>query len=488
MFSFAAILAPVALIHAAELHVAITGSDASPGTQAAPLRTIQRAAERAMPGDTVTVHAGLYREHVNPPRGGISDSKRIIYQAAPGEEVIITGSEPAKGWVKESGDTWKLTLPNSYFGKFNPFAKAVHGDWFDPRGRVHHLGMVYLNGEWMAEAASHLNEVRQPAVGQPRWYARVDGAGVSTSDNTTIWAQFPGIDPNTSDVEIAKRHTVFTPEKTNIDYITVRGFKLRNAASNWAAPTSGQHGLVTAYWCKGWIIEDNEISYSRCCGIALGKYSDEWDNRRGSQKGYHATIADALKTGGWYKDKIGGHSVRRNHIHDGRETPYHKAHSTEVAGRRDCPLGDVRWYNNILAGKCNLTAFDKAVLPVAAAGNVFTKGAQSSKFDEAALLKPDFEPGITLTQQADGWHLELNVDKAWAAEQKRRVVGTEMLGKAIIPDLPFENADGSPLKIDTDYFGKKRDMTNPFPGPFEVKESGKQKMKVWPLASTRETK
>jgi lysophospholipase L1-like esterase len=124
------------------------------------------------------------------------------------------------------------------------------------------------------------------------------------------------------------------------------------------------------------------------------------------------------------------------------------------------------------------------VLPVAAAGNVFTKGAQSSTFDKAALLKPDFDPGIKLTQQADGWYLELKVDKAWATEQKRRVVKTEMLGKAVIPDLPFENADGSPLQIDTDYFGKKRDTTNPFPGPFEVKESGKQKIKVWPLSST----
>jgi alpha-N-arabinofuranosidase len=592
-----------------ELHVAVNGSDLNAGSKAAPFRTIQAAAEKAMPGDTVTVHAGLYREHINPPRGGISDSKRITFQAAPGEEVTITGSEPAKGWVKESGDTWKLTLPNSYFGKFNPFASTVLGDWFDPRGRVHHLGMVYLNGEWMAEAVSG-EEVLKPMTATPLWFASVDPA------STVIRAQFPGIDPNMADVEIAKRHTVFTPEKTNIDYITVRGFKLKNAASNWAAPTSGQHGLVTAYWCKGWVIEDNEISYSRCCGIALGKYSDEWDNKRGSQKGYRETIADALKTGGWHKDKIGGHRVRRNHIHhcgqtgivgslgcafsrvenneihdinkqdiwdgaemagikfhgaidtvisgnhiyrcgssgglwldwmtqgtqvtgnlihdnencdiftevnhgpyviannillspvsyhscspggayahnlitggvngshDGRETPYHKAHSTEVVGQRDCQLGDVRWYNNLLAGKCSLTSYDKAVLPVAAAGNVFTKGAQPSKFDKAALLKPDFDPGIKLTQQADGWYLEMNVDKAWATEQKRQVVGKEMLGKAVIPDLPFENADGSPLKIDTDYFGKKRETTNPFPGPFEVKESGKQTIKVWPLAST----
>ena len=596
-----------------EIHVAVTGSDLNAGSKSAPLETIQAAAEKAMPGDTVTVHAGVYREHVNPPRGGISDSKRITFQAAQGEDVTITGSEPAKGWVKESGDTWKLTLPNSYFGKFNPFASTVLGDWFDPRGRVHHLGMVYLNGDWLAEAVSG-EEVLKPMTATPLWFASVDPT------STVIRAQFLGIDPNRADVEIAKRYTVFTPEKTNIDYITVRGFKLKNAASNWAAPTSGQHGLVTAYWCKGWIIEDNEISYSRCCGIALGKYSDEWDNKRGSQKGYHATIVDALKTGGWHKDKIGGHRVRRNHIHhcgqtgivgslgcafsrvenneihdinkqgiwggaemagvkfhgaidtvisgnhiyrcgasgglwldwmsqgvqvtgnllhdnencdiftevnhgphviannillspvsyhscssggayahnlitggvnaapDGRQTPYHQAHSTEVAGRRDSPLGDVRWYNNLLAGKSSLTSYDKASLPVAAAGNVFTKGAQSSTFDEATLLKPDFDPGITLTQQADGWYLELNVDKAWATEQKRRVVGTEMLGKAVIPDLPFENADGSPLKIDTDYFGKKRDTTNPFPGPFEVKESGKQKIKVWPLASTRETK
>jgi alpha-N-arabinofuranosidase len=87
MFSFAAILAPVVLIHAAGIHVAITGKDADPGTQAAPLRTIQRAADLAQPGDTVTAHAGVYRERINPPRSGESANKRIVYQAAGGEKV-----------------------------------------------------------------------------------------------------------------------------------------------------------------------------------------------------------------------------------------------------------------------------------------------------------------------------------------------------------------------------------------------------------------
>ena len=54
---------------------------------------------------------------------------------------------------------------------------------------------------------------------------------------------------------------------------------------------------------------------------------------------------------------------------------------------------------------------------------------------------------------------------------------TELLGKAKIPNLPYENPDGSPLAIDTDYFGKKRDAGNPFPGPFEVSRAEHRPLK-----------
>ena len=36
------------------------------------------------PGDIITVHEGIYREQIIPIRGGESDTKRIIYQAATG--------------------------------------------------------------------------------------------------------------------------------------------------------------------------------------------------------------------------------------------------------------------------------------------------------------------------------------------------------------------------------------------------------------------
>jgi hypothetical protein len=53
------------------LYVSATGSDTNSGTTlAAPLRTIQKAVDRAMPGDTVLVRGGTYRETVTTSRSG----------------------------------------------------------------------------------------------------------------------------------------------------------------------------------------------------------------------------------------------------------------------------------------------------------------------------------------------------------------------------------------------------------------------------------
>jgi pectin methylesterase-like acyl-CoA thioesterase len=57
------------------LHVAANGSDTADGAEGRPFRTINRAAELARPGDTVSVHAGEYREWVRPPRGGLSGAR-----------------------------------------------------------------------------------------------------------------------------------------------------------------------------------------------------------------------------------------------------------------------------------------------------------------------------------------------------------------------------------------------------------------------------
>ena len=181
-----AILFSTALL-AAEFHVSVNGDDAASGKKKAPLHTIQRAAELARPGDVITVHEGVYRERINPPRGGTSDSMRIVYQAAKGEKVVIKGSEVVKGWEVVSNGIWKVTLPNSFFGDFNPYSDLVEGDWFDAKDREHHAGTVYLNEEWRIEAAAFEDLFSSE---EALWFAEVD------ETTTTIWSHFNDSDPN----------------------------------------------------------------------------------------------------------------------------------------------------------------------------------------------------------------------------------------------------------------------------------------------------
>ncbi len=293
-----------------EYHVSPDGQDTNIGSRANPLQSISAAAELAQPGDVITVHEGIYREQINPLRGGSSDKQRIVYQAAEGEKVVITGSEKITKWEHVQDDTWKATIENSFFGDFNPYQDLIAGDWFNPRGRQHHTGAVYLNNHWLTEAVA-LDSVIKPVGETALWYAVSDTSG---DGKTTIWAQFAGLDPNNENVEINVRQSVFYPEETGINFLTVRGFILEHAATPWSPPTAEQIGLIGTNWSKEWIIEDNTVRYSTCVGIALGKHGDKWDNTSAnSAEGYVKTIERATENG-WSKENIGHHIVRRNNI------------------------------------------------------------------------------------------------------------------------------------------------------------------------------
>ena len=463
-----------ACIHAAaarEIHVSTQGDDQNDGSAAKPLQTISAAARIAQPGDSVTVHEGVYRERVNPPRGGESDTKRITYQAAPGAKVEIKGSEVVKDWTKVRDGVWRVTLPNAFFGDFNPYKDRIGGEWYNTPGDGfdRHTGAVYLNGNWLDEAktlaqvlpsatehtdpkdevlggktaayagtaiagtdedtlyqtcrydlggyrlavpngtyrvtlkfcephfdapakrvfdvrlqgntvltsfdifskagkfAAHdevfegievsdgqlkldlVNRVSMacisgivvegtdyskkincggpdwegyqrdpgsedaghvPAHGRPLWYAEVDAT------HTTLWAQFGDVDPNGELVEINVRQSVFYPDQPGRNYITVRGFTMRQAATPWSGAMSEQIGLIGTHWSKGWIIEDNVISHSMNTGITLGRYDL---GRYGiamppvTAPGFVTSCELALEHG-WSKENIGSHVVRNNRI------------------------------------------------------------------------------------------------------------------------------------------------------------------------------
>ena len=74
-------------------------------------------------------------------------------------------------------------------------------------------------------------------------------------------------------------------------------------------------GLVGTHWSKGWIIEENVISDSRCVGITLGKYDESIDHVEPTADRYNQTIRDALKKG-WDRETIGHHLVQNNTIYN----------------------------------------------------------------------------------------------------------------------------------------------------------------------------
>jgi len=559
-----------------DFHIAKTGNDANCGSASEPLLTISEGAQRAEPGDTITVHAGTYRESVRPPRGGNSDSQRITYRAAPGEVAVIKGSEVVNGWRSEGRGVWSISLPNTFFGDFNPFADEIQGDWFNPKGRKHHTGSVYLNGEELPEAEFDYDVLNPSSA--PSWHAKVNG------QETMIAARFRCTNPNDETVEINVRKAIFYPEQPETNFITVQGFVMRHAATPWAPPTAEQVGLIGTHWSKGWIIENNEISHSRCVGITLGKYGDEWDNQSANTaEGYISTVQRALDKG-WSKECIGHHIVRNNRIshceqagivgslgaafseisgntifeihqrkafdgaeqgaikihgaidtvirgnhiyrshwgiwldwmaqgtratgnlcHDNdmddlflevnhgpilidnnvclsrrsvwdrsegtafvhnlfagtiwfwpeleRETPYHKPHSTDLAGVAPILGGDDRFSHNLIVDAEGLASYDAAVQAVVLKGNVL-------------LAEPP-----KVSHSHDGIRLGLTLP-AGALTEPREIVTTEVLGSTILSQQAFAGSDGAQVRIDTDYFGNIRSEKNPFPGPFEFASPG----------------
>jgi alpha-N-arabinofuranosidase len=319
-----------------EIHVAVTGCDFAQGTREHPFRTISKAAKIAETGDKIIVHEGEYREWVKPEHSGYSNLSRITYEVAEGEKVVIKGSERIQNWEKVEGTVWKAVLSNDFFGEFNPYRELVTGDWllYTP-GMYRHLGDVYLNGVSFYEANS-LDEVKNPAertgvivvpwtgkfekILHPeqtiyQWYSEVD------DENTTIYANFHGADPNRELAEINVRKCCFYPVKTGINYITVRGFEMAQAACPWAPPTADQPGLLGANWSKGWIMENNVIHDAKCSAISIGKEASTGHNlcsRRHQKPGYQyqmEAVFRALQIG-WSKEKIGSHIIRNNIIYD----------------------------------------------------------------------------------------------------------------------------------------------------------------------------
>jgi hypothetical protein len=180
-----------------------------------------------------------------------------------------------------------------------------------------------------------------------------------------------------------------------------------------------------------------------------------------------------------------------------RDTPYLYPHSTAIAGLRNTRGGDNRFYNNIFVGKSEsstavnqtaadasqsadghgLRVYDARKFPLQIGGNVYCNGARPYSAEMTAVPGKS-DPKIELLEDGEDVYFRATLGQA-VQKTRATLVTTDLLGVTKIANVSFENPDGSPLSIDTDYFGESRNEVKPTPGLFENPATGPLTLKVW---------
>ena len=278
-------------------------SDGNPGTEEAPFLTIQAAAEVVGPAEKVLIKSGIYRELIQPRRGGTGADGMISFEATPGAEAIIRGSQVlsatwANSELARSVSVWMADLPAAFFERDHPFAvvNTTEADFENmrwargERGLVPHTlprAMVFQNGRRLTQLGT-FGELRRAA-----------GAFWIDAEHHTLHLNpFDRADPNTCEMEATTQQFLLNPMVKGLGYIRIKGLTFEHAGNGFIR--SG-HGAVTTWSGNHWIIEENTVRHVNSTAIEIGALTQEGP---GSED-----WTELEKT-------VGDHLVRGNHVYD----------------------------------------------------------------------------------------------------------------------------------------------------------------------------
>jgi parallel beta-helix repeat protein len=307
---------PPTTYHVSQKHPWAT--DTGQGAERRPFKTIGRAAALARPGDTVLVHAGIYRELVQPARGG-EEGRPITYRAAPGERVVLRGSDVFRPkWratrTPEGALIYSAPLDPGLFSKYamswtkeywytnNPFHTKIvisspklkpenpqtgHSQRARPWPPASGPAKIEDPGEQRFDADFRRFIFDGPAGTLPRTLGQVfvDGnplqqvqtveeigqvpdAFLVSADGKELLVHLRGeANPAERLVEITTRGQIFAPQKRGLQYIHVIGFVLEHAANQGPFPQAGALSLRSG---SRWRVEGNTIRYATTIGLDCG--------------------------------------------------------------------------------------------------------------------------------------------------------------------------------------------------------------------------
>ena len=253
--------------------------DGNDGSADHPLKTIQAAADRVLPGERVLIHGGVYRECVRPRRGGEGPEKMIAYEAFGDGEAVIKASVEATefsestGWeltpqgmgsAPEGVRIWETRLNPDDFRGYNPFCAVnilhdrlfIEYDKTDMTTYLNRRGMVFVDGKPLRQVPLYGLMSKTPGS---YW--------VEANGQTVHFRLADDGDPRYHVIELTSREQCFAPETPFLSYLKVKGLTCAHAATGAPVP---QRGAISCFRGHHWIIEDCVVDWSNAVGIDVG--------------------------------------------------------------------------------------------------------------------------------------------------------------------------------------------------------------------------
>jgi hypothetical protein len=280
-------------------------SDANPGTEQKPFKTISRAAQLLQPGERVVIAEGTYREFVRPARGGTGPEAMISYEAAPDAKVVLKGSQVVTGWKPSTGfriginpdtkkpvEAWELPLSGALFPSgYNPFGvDNVLGNRYWLRYNEDNMatyfrrrGMVFVDGLPL-EPVESPTDLAAPSPMSLNFFTQVHWSPLFKEFQTyagKVWIEPNGMtlhirlagdeDPARHTIEITTQEQIFSPVERYQSYIRVKGITFQHAANGFPVP---QRGMVSVNRGHHFIFEDNTFEWANAVGLDIG--NEDW--------------------------------------------------------------------------------------------------------------------------------------------------------------------------------------------------------------------
>jgi hypothetical protein len=229
------------------------GSDTNSGTSIdSPFKTVQKAADLAVAGDTVYIRGGTYREDVRVKNSG-SPGNPIRFFAYQNEKPIFKATDVVTGWTSYQGNIWKKD------------------------GWGYESQQVFVDFD--SSPGPPLEQIRNPLY--PSYATNMGAAqGVSVPNRTLsdmkagsfyydpgsgslyVWLA-DGSDPNGHVIEAGKRSMNMAPSNSSVGYLHIKGLTFR----------FGNTGIVNYFPIvsagRGGVVENCDIQWADQVGVQV---------------------------------------------------------------------------------------------------------------------------------------------------------------------------------------------------------------------------